>query len=101
MRVVRLIAAFVALGTVAFAVGDFARHPNTAGALGLVLVIAVFALLLAFLFRPRHAPAPAAEREPEPEPRRHRRSSSAAAGVWTEGWDASEAERARERRPGR
>ena len=96
MRVIRVLAAFVALGTVAFAVGDFASHPNALGAIGLIVLIAVFALLLAFLFRPaggRDRPAP----EPPPEEPRRRRGAPAA-GVWAEGWDASEAERSKQRR---
>ena len=96
MRLLRVIAAFVALATVAFAVGDFASHPNAAGAVGLLVLIAVFALLLAYLFRPARE---ATERAPEPPPEEPRRRRSApAAGVWAEGWDAGEADRARERR---
>ena len=99
VRVIRTLAAFVALGTVAFAVGDFASHPNGLGALGILALIALFALLLAYLFRPAKAPsatpaAPEPEPDPEPEPRR----PAKAAGVWSEGWDAGEAREARERR---
>ena len=95
VRAIRTIAAFVALATVAFAVGDLASHPNPLGALGIVLLIAAFGFLLAYLFRPAKAPAPPEpEPEPEPEPRRRSRPE----GVWSEGWDASEAESARERR---
>lgn len=96
MRIARAFAALVALGTVAFAVGDFASHPNAVGAIGLVVLIAVFTAILTYLFRPRGGrdrPAP----EPPPEEPRRRRSSPSS-GVWAEGWDASEAERSRERR---
>jgi hypothetical protein len=95
LRIVRLarnLAALVALGTVAFAVGDFASHPNAVGAIGLVLLIAVFALLLSYLFRPtgeRRPEAPA----PKPEPKRRAPRPT----VWA-GWDAEEARAARERR---
>lgn len=98
VRFARVLAAFVALATVAFAVGDFASRPNGLGALGLLALIAVFALLLAYLFRPEREARPDRP-EPPPEPPRPRRSS-ASSGVWAEGWDASEADRARERRRG-
>jgi hypothetical protein len=91
VRVARNIAALVALATVGFAVGDFASDPNALGAVGIMLLIAVFALLLAYLFRPageRQAP------KPRPEPQRARPKAEP---VWS-GWDAQEAEAARERR---
>ncbi len=96
VRIVRVLAAFVALGTVAFAVGDFASHPNAVGALGLLLLIAIFSFILAYLFRPASAGATRAPEPPPEEPRRRRPNTSA--GVWAEGWDAGEADRARERR---
>jgi hypothetical protein len=96
VRIVRVLAAFVALGTVAIAVGDFASHPNALGAVGLILLVVVFALLLAYLFRPSGERArPAPEPPPEEPPRRR---AAPSAGVWAEGWDASEAERAKQRR---
>lgn len=104
MRAVRTVAAVVALATVAFAVGDLASHPNPLGALGVLVLIAAFAALLSVLFR-REPRVPGhrrrgAEPPPEPEPdtvvaspRRRRPRET----VWA-GWDASEAEQARERR---
>jgi hypothetical protein len=94
VRVARNIAALVALGTVGFAVGDFAGHPNGAGAIGIGLLIAVFALLLAYLFRPQ---GERAKTPPPPEPERPRRKP-AREHVWAEGWNAEEAKAARERR---
>ncbi len=95
MRTARTVAAFVALATVAFAVGDFASHPNPLGAVGILVLIALFAGLLGYLFRSPKTPPPAPEPAPAPEPEPRRRAS--AAGVWSEGWDADEAQRARER----
>lgn len=100
MRFARTLAVFVALGTVAFAVGDLASDPNPAGALAIVGLIAVFAFLLSVLFRgrrtrPEPAPKPQAEAEPDAPRRRRPRQT-----VWA-GWDASEADRARERRRNR
>jgi hypothetical protein len=91
VRIARNLAALVALGTVAFAVGDFASHPNAVGAIGLMLLIAVFAFLLAYLFRPEGE----RRRKPKPPPEPKRRASQPT--VWA-GWDAEEAKAARERR---
>ena len=97
MRIVRNLAAVVALATVAFAVGDFASHPNAVGAVGLLALIAAFAFLLSYLFRPEGGRAREEKPEPvRPEPRR-RQSPRTGDGVWS-GWDASEADAARERR---
>ncbi len=52
MRVLTNFAALVAVGTIGFAVGDFASHPNALGAVGLILLIAAFMFLLSFLHRP-------------------------------------------------
>lgn len=95
MRAARTIAAFVALATVAFAVGDLASHPNALGAIGILLLIAAFAFLLAYLFRPEKAPA---ERTPEPDPEPEPRRRAKPEGVWSQGWDAGEADVAREQR---
>ena len=93
MRVARNLAALVALATIGFAVGDFASHPNALGAIGIVLVIAAFAFLLAYLFRPDPSARTRPEPPPEPKPRAPRKEH-----VWAEGWDAREAQEARERR---
>lgn len=94
MRIVRYFALLVGLGTVGFAVGDWASHPNFVGLVGLVLVIIVFSLLLGYLFRPDPAvrTTPVPPKEPE-EPRKRKPER-----VWTEGWNAEEAQAARERR---
>jgi hypothetical protein len=92
VRVARNIAALVALATIGFAVGDFASHPNALGAVGIMLVIAAFAFLLSYLFRP-HGRRDAPEPPPDPKPRAPRKEH-----VWSAGWDASEAQAARERR---
>jgi hypothetical protein len=92
MRVARYLALLVALATVGFAVGDFASHPNFVGAIGLVLLIIVCSVLLGYLFRPD----PTARTRPEPprEPKPPKRPQH----VWAEGWNAEEAQAARERR---
>ncbi|MEJ7894570.1 MAG: hypothetical protein WKF94_18210 [Solirubrobacteraceae bacterium] len=93
MRIARNIAALVALGTVGFAAGDFATHPNALGALGLIALLAAFGFLLSHLFRPARAPKPASE----PKPPREREERKRPAPVWS-GWDAEEAQVAREQR---
>jgi hypothetical protein len=94
MRTARYLALLVALATVGFAVGDWASGPTFLGAAGLVLLIVVFSLLLGYLFRPdpaaRTRPAPPREPAP-PAPRKPTH-------VWAEGWNAEEAQAARERR---
>ena len=94
MRVARYLALLVALATVGFAVGDWASHPNFVGVIGLGLLIVACSLLLGYLFRPdaaaRSRPEPPREPRPQaPKPKTH---------VWTEGWNAEEAQAARERR---
>jgi hypothetical protein len=95
MRVARYLALLVALATVGFAVGDFASHPNLVGGVGLVLLIVVCSVLLGYLFRPdpaaRTRPEPPKKPKPPqaPKPQQH---------VWAEGWNAEEAQAARERR---
>jgi hypothetical protein len=93
MRVARYLALLVGLATVGFAVGDWASHPNFLGVVGLVLLIVVFSLLLGYLFRPD----PASKERPEP-PREPAPQTPKARHVWAEGWNAEEAQAARERR---
>jgi hypothetical protein len=94
VRIARYVALLVALGTVGFAVGDWASHPNFLGLIGIAVVIVCFTLLLAYLFRPDprdREPRPVREREPKPRAAKNEH-------VWAEGWDAREAREARERR---
>ena len=94
MRAARYLALLLTLATVGFAVGDWASHPNWLGIIGIGLLIVVCSLLLGYLFRPdpaaRERPAP--PREPEP------RAPKKPQHVWAEGWNAEEAQAARERR---
>ncbi len=95
MQIARSIAALVGLGTIGFALGDFASHPNPLGALALLALMAAIAFLLSFLFRPARTPragAPAAIEEPRERPGRARSTP-----VWS-GWEAQEAQTAREQR---
>jgi hypothetical protein len=94
MRIARYFALLVGLGTVGFAVGDWASHPNVLGVVGLVLLIVACSLLLAYLFRPD----PALRERPEPRPDPKPRAPRAESHVWAAGWDAGEARAARERR---
>jgi hypothetical protein len=94
MRVARYLALLVGLATVGFAVGDWASHPNFVGAVGLVLLIVVFSLLLGYLFRPD----PALKERREPPRERKPQAAPKASHVWAEGWNAEEAQAARERR---
>lgn len=92
MRVASNLAALVALGTLGFAVGDWASHPNALGAVGLVVLLAAFTFLLSFLYRPARERVTAA---PAPAQRPARGGiAPAAAG----GWGAEEAQQARSRR---
>jgi hypothetical protein len=94
MRVARYLALLVGLATVGFAVGDWASHPNWLGVIGLILLIVVCSLLLGYLFRPDPAARERPEPPREPKPPRERKQ----AHVWAEGWNAEEAQAARERR---
>jgi hypothetical protein len=93
MRVARYLALLVALATVGFAVGDWASHPNFIGGFGLVVLIVLCSVLLGYLFRPD----PAARTRPEP-PRDPAPRAAKTKHVWAEGWNAEEAQAARERR---
>lgn len=93
MRVLTNFAALVALGTIGFAVGDLASHPNALGAVGVILLIAAFTFLLSCLHRPAPERAPAALAKPESHERRRRSAAPA-------GWDAAEAGVARSGRRG-
>ena len=92
MRVATNLAALVALGTVGFAVGDWASHPNALGAVGLIVLLAAFTFLLSILYRPERE-----RRARDPEtPRRQPAAVPAASG-----WGGEEAQQARSRRRGR
>ena len=89
MRVATNLAALVALGTVGFAVGDWASHPNALGALGLIVLLTAFTFLLSILYRPERE-----RRARDPEtPRRQPAAVPAASG-----WGGEEAQQARSRR---
>ena len=92
MRAARYLALLVALATVGLAVGDWASDPNFVGVVGLVVLIVVCSVLLGYLFRPE----PGARTRPEPPPREPKTAKPK--HVWAEGWNAEEAQAARERR---
>jgi hypothetical protein len=97
MRLARYLALLVGLATVGFAVGDWASHPNFLGVVGLGLLIVVFSLLLGYLFRPDPALKERRDTPPERKPQTQK-TPPKAAHVWAEGWNAEEAQAARDRR---